>query len=312
MLRNLRDAFGVEVAMLTRPDLRILASTSLLALAIAACSAPGGTSTSTPGATPPPSVPPDGIAHPTGAAEIILRFDEGGGFVPIEFMAAHVPQFTLYGDGTVVFVRSSARVEPGADGVARGLPIRTARLSEEQIQALLRSALGDGGLGVARGEYQNPMIADAPTSVFTVNADGAQKTVSMVALGIDDQPGPDAAIRRAMGALAERLRDFDQGGSLASDAYQPAAYRGVLIDAGGGAAQNVHPWPWTTIGPADFGAQGDPEGSVMRTRRLTPDEAATIGVSGFESGVSSGLWLRGQDGAVYSFVLRPLLPDEPA
>jgi hypothetical protein len=297
--------------MLTRPNPRILAGTALLALALAACSAPGATPTSPSAATSAPSVPPDGIPHPTGADEIILRFDEGGGFVPIEFMAAHVPQFTLYGDGTVVFVRSTASVEPGADGVATGLPIRTARLTEEQIQALLRSALGDGGLGIARGEYQNPMIADAPTAVFTVNADGAQKTVSVVALGIDDQPGPDRAIRRAMGALAERLRDFDQGGSLASDAYLPAAYRGVLIDGGGGVGQNVHPWPWTTIAPADFGAPGDPGGSAMRTRRLAPDEAAAIGVSGFESGVSSGLWLKGQDGAAYSFVLRPLLPDEP-
>ena len=48
-----------------------------------------------------------GIVHPTGATDVVLRFDEAGGFVPVEFLAAHVPYFTLYGDGTVVFVQAS-------------------------------------------------------------------------------------------------------------------------------------------------------------------------------------------------------------
>ena len=36
----------------------------------------------------------------------------------------------------------------------------TARLSEKQIQAVLEEALGQAGLGVARENYENPMIAD--------------------------------------------------------------------------------------------------------------------------------------------------------
>src|SRR6478752_6765919 len=114
---------------------------TLAALAVIACTGGGGSTTG--GATPTPTTAPspsiEGIVHPTGANEIVLRFDESGGFVPPEFLAAHVPLFTLY------------------------------------------------GLGSARAEYQNPLVADAPTATFTLNADGAAKTVSVVALGMEDQ-----------------------------------------------------------------------------------------------------------------------------
>ena len=69
-------------------------------------------------------------------------------------------------------------------------------------------------------------MADAPTAIFEINADGATKKVSVVALGMDDQqPGPDTAIKTSLAKLGERLRDFDRGGSLSSAAYAPAAYR---------------------------------------------------------------------------------------
>ncbi len=285
----------------------------LLPIAVVAS---GCAASSTPSGSPPaPSVvataSPAGIDHPAGATEIVLRFDEGGGFVPIEFTASHVPQFTLYGDGTVVFVRADAAMAPGPDGIQTGSPIRTARLSEGQVQALLEFALRDGGLAIARAEYQNQMVADAPTATFEIHAGGDAKTVSVVALGLDAQPGPDSAIKAAFVRLADRLRDFDQGGSLASAPYQPVAYRGVLVDTGGGVVPSVRPWPWQHIAPGGF-ASGDPSGGVMRTRTLTPDEAAAIGVTGIENGISSGLWLAAPDGTTYSFVLRPLLPDEDA
>ncbi|MEA2673895.1 MAG: hypothetical protein QOI92_1087 [Chloroflexota bacterium] len=71
-------------------------------------SGPGGSPTT--GATPAPSstAVPDGIQHPTGARDVILRVETSGGFAPIEFMATSAPSFTLYGDGTVVFRDPSA------------------------------------------------------------------------------------------------------------------------------------------------------------------------------------------------------------
>jgi len=285
----------------------------LVALAAAACT--GGAS---PGATSPASGPPseapaasiEGLSHPTGADEIILRFDEAGGFVPAEFVAAHVPYFTLYGDGTVVFVQNTM-VEPRPDGVFLGSPIRTAKLSEPQIQALLELALRDGGLGTARAEYQNPLVADAATAVFEINADDSSKKVSVVALGMEDmEPNADTAIKQSMAKLGQTLRDFDKGGSLASVAYQPAGYRGVLMEAEGLEGVQVRDWPWPDIQPDDFTLPADPMVLQQGTRVLTAEEAALLGIEGYEGGIGGGVYLRADDGKTYSFVLRPLLPDE--
>lgn len=285
----------------------------LVALATTACSAPAATGSPDGTASPsvaPVSQSPEGMAHPTGSDEIVLRYDEAGGFVPPEFLAAHVPYFTLYGDGTVVFV-SSAPVEWQENKPSVGQAVRTAKLSEEQIQDLLEYALSDGGLAIAREQYDNPMVADAPTAVFEINADGDSKTVSVVALGMDAEPGPDTAIKTSLAKLAERLRDFDAGGSLASQPFVPEAYRGVLLESPGVQGVNVRGWPWPELTPADFKLPADPNVLQQRVRALTPEEAEAVDVVGFENGVQGGLYYR-VDEVVYSFVLRPMLPEEDA
>jgi hypothetical protein len=288
----------------------------LAALAVGACSMPGSggavspAGAGSPGSSGAPSVV-QGIAHPTGPADIVLRLDESGGFVPAEFLAAHVPQFTLYGDGRVVFVSSSEPLPERNDGVMTGQPLKTATLSEEQVQQLLQFALRDGGLGAARADYQNPLVADAPTAVFTINADGATKTVSVVALGMEDpQPNADTAIKRALGELGTRLRDFDAGGSLGSTPYTPSAYEGVLTAQDGLQGVQIRDWPWTDLTPADFALPNDANVLPQGRATLTPEQAAALGIDGYESGIAGGVYLRGDDGTTYSFVLRPVLPDE--
>ena len=89
---------------------------------------------------------------------------------------------------------------------AAAVPSGPAKLTEAQVQDLLEFALADGGLAIARADYQNPLVADAPTAIFEINADGATKKVSVVALGMDDQqPGPDTAIKTSLAKLGERL-----------------------------------------------------------------------------------------------------------
>ncbi len=302
---------------------RLPAALLLVALGAAACSsggaptaAPPSPATVTPGSpVVPTSVPSpsfDGIAHPTGAAEVVLRFDEAGGFVPPEWLAARLPYFTLYGDGRVVFVQTTAKQPNRSDNVAVGMPLRTAVLSEEQISELLAYALNDGGLAIAKTDYQNPMVADAPTAVFTINADNDTKTVSVMALGMEGQPGPDTAILKRLAALGERLRNFDQGGTLGSAPYEAAAYRAVILEQQGLQGVQVRDWPWTDIGRADFAFPGDPNALRQGTKVLTPAQAAAVGVDPYQNGIASGVWLRADDGKVYSLVLRPLLPDDKA
>jgi hypothetical protein len=290
----------------------------LLALGVAACSSGGASAPSAPPSAQPetPSTAPSptvgAIAHPTGADEIILRSEDVGGFTPPEWQAGRLPYFTLYGDGRVVFQQTTAQVPPREDNVFIGPPLRTAMLSENQVQELLEYALTDGGLAVAKTDYQNPMIADVPTAVFTINAANDSKTVSVVGLGMESQPGPDTVVLKQLAALGERLRDFDQGGTLPSEPYLAPAYRGVIFEQQGIEGVQVRPWPWVDIQPSDFTFPVDPNSLRMGTRTLTPEEAAAVGIQGFENGILSGVYLRASDGTIYSLVIRPLLPDETA
>ena len=295
------------------PDL----SRSLIALAlvglVAGCS--GGASSS-PGATGSSAEPAvtDGTAidHPTGAMDVVLRYEEGGGFMMPSFLATIVPHFTLYGDGTVIFRDPRDEAPPAAGPIMRQNQFRTAALSEEQVQELLAFALGEGGLGVARPTYENPMIADAGTTVFTVRAGGLDKTVSIYALGLDDEGVPDRPARAAFSRLAERLIDLDSGGAFPTDAYVPTAYRAVLLDDGGFAGPNPMNWPFGDLTPADFAVDPANQDMQFPSRVMTPAEIDAMGLADYEGGLSGITILGPGDGTSYTFSLRPLLPDESA
>lgn len=291
-----------------------LPSLAVIALAVVACSGgaptqPSGSPPPSPGNSPSPAV--GEIDHPTGATDIVLRYEEGGGFVMPAFFITLAPQFTLYGDGTIVFRPPPPDVigEP-ENGVIKEVPFRTARLSEEQVQALLEFAISEGGLGIAvKDHYDNPMVADAGTATFTIQAGGLDKQVNVYALGHDAPDVPDRAVRAAFGRLAERLRSIDQGGALPSEPYQPHAFRGVLMDGAGMQGAAPIDWPWPEIDVADFSMPGDEQGPAFPSRVMTAAEISATGVSGGEGGFQ-GLLINGPDGKVYLFGARPLLPDE--
>lgn len=270
---------------------------------------PSSPPSAAPSPTPAPTV--GAIEHQTGATDVVLRLEEGGGFVPIDFLASQAPTFTLYGDGVVVFQpKVETFPQPDSSGVVHGVPWRTAKLDEGQIQELLEFALGPGGLGAARESYIDGGIADAGNSIFTIDAGGLDKTVTINALS-DMSQGPDAAARSAFWKVAERLRDFDRGGSISTDPYQPDRYRGVLIErepqAGPGAAK----WPWITIQLGDFKAEALPDGGTSFPRRiLTTGDIDALEIADYAGGLQN-IVIAGSDGKSYTLVVRPLLADEP-
>lgn len=299
------DRRGRQAATLLAP---------VLALLVAACSAtgtanPSGGSTSSP--TTEPSVTPDAntIEHPTGASDIVLRYEEGGGFMMAGFAATMVPHFTLYGDGAIVYRDPMQAFPEPVDGISRMPPLRTAKLSEAQIQDLLVLALGEGGLAVARPEYRYDMVADASTAIFTVRASGLTKNVSVYALGIEDPAMPDLAARQAFGMLANTLTSIEAGGAISATDYVPVAYRGVLFEAPGIVDPNARPWPWDDITPADFAPAVDPNGPQFPQRTMAVEEVEALGIDGYEGGLQNVV-LTATDGTTYQFSLRPLLPDE--
>jgi len=284
---------------------------------LAACSG-AASSTATPDGSGSPATPASSqepatgeIDHATGANDVVLRLDQGGGMMIRGGGATLVPPFTLYGDGTVVFRNPALEMPPPAGPVFLQNPMRTAKLDEEQIQDLLTFAITEGGLGTAKLQYDNPMVADAGTAIFTIKAGGLDKTVNVYALGMNDAGVPDLPARAQFFTLSERLTNFDQNGTIATDVYVPPAYRAVLIDNGGFPGEAPIEWPWADIEPSDF--KGDETTGVLPTRVMTPEELEVLGIDGIEGGFE-GLTLIDPDDPAksYSFGVRPLLPGEDA
>jgi hypothetical protein len=293
------------------------AALAALVLIVVACGSSTSSGSARPstapsaGASNPPSPSTGGVGaieHATGATDIVLRLEEGGGFVAPAFLATQAPIFTLYGDGTIIFRNPMKEGPPPVGDVMRFGPLRTAHLNEDRIQATLLRAIGEGGLGAARPKYENNLVADASTATFTINAGGLHKTVSVYALGMVDDKSTDALPRAAFAKLATALGDFDQGGTIPSQVFAPDRYRGILLDGGPG-VPNARKWPWTDVKPADFIAPVDPNSFQLPVRVLTVAQVAQLGIDQVEGGLQ-GATLIGPDGKFYAFSLRPLLPDD--
>lgn len=288
----------------------LLAVTSVLIAACSPTAVPSGSPGSPPPSPSPTGAPPGAIEHPTGPTEVVLRYDEGGGFVPAEFFITSLPIFTLYGDGSILFRNPDDQPAADENFFLRHNPLKAAKLSEAQIQEVLEFAISQGGLGTAREQYDNPMMADVGSAIFILRAGGREKTVTVVGLTEGGAEGPDAVARRSFLTLAQRLRNFDDGGTYPTVAYDPPAYRAILQEVTGVAT--TRPWPWANLKVADFPTPKDPNaGLVFPQRVLTPTEVAEIGLGDLRGG-ALGIYLNGPDGKQYSLALRPLLPGESA
>jgi hypothetical protein len=294
------------------------AALAALVLIVAACANPAASGsppvTAKPSSSPTalPSASPSGVGaieHRTGGTDVILRYAEGGGMMMAGFSATTAPIFTLYGDGTLIFRDLSRDPLQAIGSVIPYSPFRTARMNEEQIQTLLEFALGPGGLGTARADYPNDTISDVTTAVFTVNAGGLAKEVSVYALGMESPQVPDAGARAAFVRLRDHLLDIDKGGSIKTDVYAPDRYRGILLEGQAGAI-DLRSWPWAAIKATDFVGDGNPDSFQIPVRVMTEAEVALLSFAPHQGGFI-GMPLAGPgDGKFYAFSLRPLLPDD--
>jgi hypothetical protein len=293
-----------------------MSTARLLALLVAGlavasgCASAAGPSPSTPPASSPAPSVESGVDHPTGPTDVVLRYEEGGGFMPVEWSLASVPIFTLYGDGTVIYRNPDEQAPPDESGLLVYRPLNTTRLSEAQMAELLAFAVSEGGLAGARDRYDNPMLADAGNAIFTLNAGGRTKVVTVAGLLESDTTAPDQLSRAQFKALAERLRGFEPEAGGATAVYAPTAYRVHLMDAGQAQPAIVHPWPWPDLTPTDFTAGSEePTAPGFPQRSMTVDEVSGLEVDGIEGGLM-GYYVKGPDGRLYSLVVRPLLPGD--
>lgn len=252
-----------------------------------------------------------GIDHPTGAGDLILRVHVGGGFVPVDYTLREIPFLSIYGDGRLVTVGPQIEIYPGP-----ALPnLLVTRISEEGIQAILEAARDAGLLG-SDARYDHPGIADAPTTTFTVVAEGRPHVVSAYALGFDEQPSglipaEEAQARRALNEFQTKLGDL--GSWLPQGAVgqeEPFGFDELRIFVRDEAPRDdalEQPelrWP-LSLGLADFGA-------------VVPDLDIRCGsVQGSDLGAllplaqeANELTPWRNDDHLYGLIFRPLLPDE--
>lgn len=249
-----------------------------------------------------------GISHPTGANDLVLRWEYVGGFVAPETLLGRIPSFSLYGDGRLITEGPQIEIYPGP-----ALPnLLVQRISEEGVQAILRAAR-DAGLTGGDASYPYPCVADAPDTRFTVVADGRTSVVTGAALSGDDVAcqGADLDARARLFGFWSKLGDLaswlPQGSLGKEEPYTADALRIYVrpyVASDPSLEQPAVDWPATRLD-----ALGEPVDMVRGVRCGVVDgqDAATV----LEAATSANQltpWT--SDGRDFGIVFRPLLPDE--
>ena len=292
----------------------LLSFVAALALLISACGASGTSPTATPTTTASPT--PEAIAHPTGADEYILRIAQEGGFVAPAALLTRLPLVTLAGNGCAIVEGLHTDIFPGPV-----LPnLLETCLTEYGVQGILQAAKL-AGLMNGDADYGNPHVADATTTVFTLNAGGKTMTVKAYALGEATQstgtPAADVA-RQKLVELQNKLANLHEwlpatAFSGAQHPYevtrlqvvsQPVSGGGSVATPEGIAVQ--HPdWPLAT--PLSEIGQPFNTSATMRCTIVQGDDLATL-MTQLHTANQLTQWNSG--GEEYSLLLRPLLPGE--
>jgi len=262
--------------------------------------------------TPGPIQLPAGrLEHTTGATDVLFRFDHSPDFAVGDLVGELFqpgPEFTIYGDGTVIFRDESSAGPPSPSRIVRARPFMIAHLEEDQVQAFLRFALDEGGLWDACERYETQDVDVSSWATLTVHAAGIDKRVEYAGYG-------------PFGALYERIGAFG-GANPTAVVWVADRYWGNLLDASvfqfigdgvtpGLAESGTVAWPWPGIAPADFVGR-DEGGWIGHPRRvMSAAEAAVHGLSD-NGGVVQRVYLEGPGtaDALYYFSLWPMQPDE--
>lgn len=283
-------------------------SLAALVMLLAACSAAGDG---------PPSTPT--IDHPTGTA-LVFGVTTSGGFVGPDTQLTTVPSFTLTGDGRVIVPGPQVAIYPGP--ALPNLQVRT--LTPAGMNQVLGRISDSGAFSESRRlSGASMVVADAPDTVFTLNADGREVVVSVYALGFltdGDQlppgfPAEEIAFQQQLIALETALADPDSW--LGADAWagqwqaeQPEALRLLVTNVDGVTpdplAGDPHPWPLA----GDAATFGEP--ATYAANRCGVVSGADADAWWGALGESNQLTWWSSNGHLYQVSPRSLLPYEEA
>src|SRR5262249_27519210 len=148
-----------------------------------------------------PSAAACGVASwATGAKDLVFRLTVAGGFVPVGVDLTNVPVISVYGDGTVITEGVHTMIYPGPL-----LPTLQAQALTEPGMRRLLAAAATAGLLMKDVTYESHGIADAPTSFFTLTADGCTHHINAYALSESDST---TGLDKATIDARKKLLDF--------------------------------------------------------------------------------------------------------
>jgi len=246
------------------------------------------------------------IEHPHRADEIIVRIELIGGFVTLATLLTRVPSFSLFGDGFVVTEGPQIAIFPPP-----ALPnLRAARVSEEGIQAILRHAR-DAGLFTNR-TFPNPNVADVPTTVFTVMANGESYRVAAEGLGVGDVDEDrqklldfQQALSDLEGLLGSELIESDLEFQI--ERLQIVVQRPSPQEEPPEIEPDVEPWPLDQP-LAEFGDEFSGAGLTDARCGVVEGDEVEVVVAALRAANQATLWE--SQGEQFRVFPRPLLPDE--
>jgi hypothetical protein len=248
---------------------------------------------------------------PTGSDQLVLRIEQVGGFVAVQYNLTQIPMFSLYSDGLVVTPGAQIEIYP-----APALPaLAQERLSPDAIHLLLQAAI-DAGLDKDR-DIRNMMVSDLPTTVFTLTIDGQTHTTQVYGLGFDLGPKPDGMTEEefqafkdlaAFQAKATDLSWLPDGSITDESEYQPTALRIFSSPYQPDPQLTQAPIAWPLTPGLDlFGVSSQSTPGGMRCGTVAADETASL-LPLAEQANQLTPWT--SDGTQYGLLFRPLLPDE--
>ncbi len=255
---------------------------------------PGDSTTVTPEATQPitppttPTIegPTTGTAEPTtsttpmgdeivwnpSAEQVVIQYNVGGGF-RMAPTTTEIADFTLYGDGFVVWAQPSDTPTPGFSD-----QVMTGQLTPEEMKAVF-AMLSEQGVFGLKDEYVDMQVADAPSAVLTVNAVDESKIITVYPALSDMMPSE-------IEAIVQGLQDALPDNGVA---FEPTEFTAAADPIG-----NIAEMPqesqdfykeWTVEGItlAELGTQGqsvtaEQAQAIAEFNRLNSSSAAENGV----------------------------------
>jgi hypothetical protein len=251
---------------------------------------------------------------PIGSDQLVLRIEQVGGFVTVQYNLMRMPILSLYGDGLYITPGAQIEIYPGP-----ALPaLSRLRLSPDGIQLLIQAAI-DAGLDKDRDytDLGSMMISDAPTTTFTLTIDGQTHTTQVYALDFDLGQKPDGMpeqefqARKDLLAFQSKASDLSwlpAGSSTDQGMYEPSALRIFTGPYQPDPELTQTPIAWPLSPGLDlFGESMASTPGGMRCGTVTDDAAASL-LPLAEQANQLTPWT--SDGTRYGLLFRPLLPDE--